>query len=45
MKKDSIYIEHIHSCISRIKEYSEGIDEVEFLKNNMIQDAVEQKLR
>lgn len=41
MKKDPIiYIEHISVCISRIKEYTEGIDEDGFLKNNLIQDAV-----
>lgn len=41
MKKDSIiYIEHICSCISRIQEYTRGIDEDGFLKNNLIQDAV-----
>lgn len=41
MKKDPIiYIEHIGSCISRIIEYTEGIDEDGFLKNNLIQDAV-----
>ena len=41
MKKDPIiYIEHIRACISRIKEYTEGIDEDGFLKNNLIQDAV-----
>ncbi len=41
MKKDPIiYIEHIRSCISRIKEYTQGIDEDGFIKNNLIQDAV-----
>lgn len=41
MKKDPIiYIEHISTCISRIKEYTQGIDEDGFLKNNLIQDAV-----
>lgn len=41
MKKDPlVYIEHISSCISRIKEYTEGMDENGFLKNNLIQDAV-----
>jgi uncharacterized protein with HEPN domain len=41
MKKDPIiYIEHISTCISRIKEYTEGIDEDDFLMNNLIQDAV-----
>lgn len=41
MKKDPIiYIEHISVCISRIKEYTKGIDEDAFLNNNLIQDAV-----
>ena len=41
MKKDPIiYIEHISACISRIKEYTAGIDEDGFIKNNLIQDAV-----
>ena len=41
MKKDPlIYIEHISTCISRIKEYTGDIDEDGFLKNNLIQDAV-----
>ncbi len=41
MKKDPIpYIEHIGACISKIKEYTKGIDEDSFLKNNLIQDAV-----
>ena len=41
MKKDPIiYIEHISECISRIKIYTEGLDEAGFLQNNLIQDAV-----
>ena len=41
MKKDPIiYIEHISSCISRIKEYTDDIDEQGFLSNHLIQDAV-----
>ena len=41
MKKDPIiYIEHIKTCISRIQEYTREIDEGDFLKNNLIQDAV-----
>lgn len=41
MKKNAvIYIEHISSCIARIKEYTEGKDENEFLQNNLVQDAV-----
>jgi len=41
MKKDPIiYNEHIQDCINRIKNYTIGIDENEFLKNQLIQDAV-----
>jgi uncharacterized protein with HEPN domain len=41
MKKNPIiYIEHMSACISRIKEYTDGIDEDGFLNNNLIQDAV-----
>jgi uncharacterized protein with HEPN domain len=41
MKKDPlIYIEHIRTCISRIKEYTNGIDEEGFINNPLIQDAV-----
>jgi uncharacterized protein with HEPN domain len=41
MSKDPvIYIEHIGECISRILEYTAGIDENAFLKNKLIQDAV-----
>lgn len=41
MRKDPIiYIEHISKCISRIKAYTEGIDEAGFIQNNLIQDAV-----
>jgi len=41
MKKDPlIYLEHIAECISKVKKYTEGINETEFLQNFMIQDAV-----
>jgi uncharacterized protein with HEPN domain len=41
MKKDQIiYIEHIVSSITKIKEYTEGINEASFLANSLIQDAV-----
>lgn len=39
-KNPVIYIEHISVCISKIKEYTEGLDEVGFIQNNLIQDAV-----
>lgn len=40
IKNPILYIEHINECIKRIKEYSIGIDEVSFLENNLIQDAI-----
>lgn len=41
MKKNPIiYIEHIDASISKIKEYTNGIDEASFLANSLIQDAV-----
>ena len=39
-KNPLIFIEHIQECISRIKQYTKGIDEEGFLKNKLIQDAV-----
>ncbi len=40
IKNPIIYIEHINICIKRIKEYTEGLDENDFLKENLVQDAV-----
>lgn len=41
MKKDPIiYIEHISNCILKIKTYTNGINEENFLSNELIQDAV-----
>jgi uncharacterized protein with HEPN domain len=40
MKDSIIYIEHIKSCILKIKEYTKDLDESDFLQNTMIQDAV-----
>jgi len=34
------YLGHILEAISRIHEYLEDVDEVEFLSNHLIQDAV-----
>jgi uncharacterized protein with HEPN domain len=34
------YLAHILEAISRIGEYTDGLDEVGFLKNRMAQDAV-----
>lgn len=40
MKDSIIYVEHIKSCILKIKEYTKDLDEAGFLHNTMIQDAV-----
>ncbi len=41
MKKDTLfYLEHNNGCIQKIKEYSNGLNEEDFLQNTMIQDAV-----
>jgi uncharacterized protein with HEPN domain len=41
MKKEpSIYIEHILDCIAKIREYTNGMNEENFLVNKLVQDAV-----
>jgi uncharacterized protein with HEPN domain len=40
MKDSIIYVEHIKSCILKIKDYTKDLDEAGFLQNTMIQDAV-----
>lgn len=41
MKKDPlIYIEHMQTCIRRIREYTDGLDKDQFLESHLIQDAV-----
>lgn len=34
------YLEHIRSAVERISHYTAGIDEHEFLQNQLVQDAV-----
>ncbi|SDC96411.1 HepT-like ribonuclease domain-containing protein [Williamwhitmania taraxaci] len=40
LKDDSVYIDHILECISKIKHYCNSVDLQEFNKNTMLQDAV-----
>ncbi len=41
MQKDPIvYLEHILSCIIKIRAYTKDLDEDGFIKNTLIQDAV-----
>ncbi len=35
-----IYLNHILECITRINEYTKGLDERKFLEKPIIQDAV-----
>lgn len=39
-KEPIIYLTHIQECISKIKQYTQGINENEFLNNSLVQDAV-----
>ncbi|MFY9310865.1 MAG: DUF86 domain-containing protein [Bacteroidia bacterium] len=39
-KDDSIYIEHIIQALRQITIYIEGLNEDDFLKNSLVQDAV-----
>ncbi len=41
MQKDPlIYLEHILVCIQKIKSYTANLNEADFLKNSLVQDAV-----
>ncbi len=40
IKDDSIYLEHIQKCIRKINKYSKTISKEDFIKNEMIQDAI-----
>ena len=39
-KKDIVYLEHMLSCAQRIMKYTNGIDEVSFKEQTILQDAV-----
>ena len=40
MKGDIAYIDHILLCISKIQEYTKDLQQADFIKNEMVQDAV-----
>lgn len=41
MEKNSVvYLEHIRDCITKIKKYTAGFEENDFLENSLVQDAV-----
>jgi uncharacterized protein with HEPN domain len=39
MKSPLIYLEHIHQCIQKILGYTAGMEEADFLRSEMVQDA------
>lgn len=39
-KNDFYYLLHINDCIVKINKYTRGINQQEFLEDNLIQDAV-----
>ena len=39
-KDDQIYLHHILECIERIKTYTQDLQEGDFIKNKLLQDAV-----
>ena len=44
MKDDLVYIEHILSCIDRIRSYTKGLDYDSFLEKQVVQDAIVRQL-
>jgi len=40
IKNDNIFITHILKCIDSIFEYTKGMNEENFLQNQLVQDAV-----
>jgi len=44
MKDDLVFIEHIQSCIDRIRSYAEGLDYDSFLEKQVVQDAIVRQL-
>jgi uncharacterized protein with HEPN domain len=39
-KDDPVYLDYILDCIRRITQYSKGLSQNEFSKNELVQDAV-----
>ena len=40
MKDDFVYIDHILLCINKIQDYTKDLEQIDFNKNELIQDAV-----
>ena len=39
-KNPIVYLKHFLDCIIKIKEYTQGVDQDDFLKNSLLQDGV-----
>jgi uncharacterized protein with HEPN domain len=39
-REDTVYLKHIRDAIVKVEEYLQGVDEAEFRKSSLIQDAV-----
>lgn len=39
-KDDSVYLYHIIDAINRIEEYTEGVNQRDFISSSLIQDVV-----
>lgn len=40
MKEDYAYIEHIMLCINKIQDFTKNLKQIDFSKNELVQDAV-----
>ena len=45
MKDDRLYLIHIKECIERIEAYIDKTDKKDFLKSNLLQDAIIRNLQ
>lgn len=40
MKDDFVYTDHIILCLNKIQDYTNGLEQIDFSKSELIQDAV-----
>ncbi len=45
MKEDTVYLRHILDAISRIEEYTEGVDYEDFMDDNLVQAGVMREIQ
>ena len=39
-KNPIFYLKHIQDCINKINDYTQGVNQNDFLKNSLLQDGV-----